>query len=414
VSKPNALQPVRGTRDLLPDESRRHRLVEDTAFEIAGRYGFGEIVTPIFEFTEVFARTLGETSDVVTKEMYTFTDRSGDSITLRPEGTAGVARALISNGLAQSLPLKLFYRGPMFRHERPQKGRLRQFNQIGVELLGVATPQADIEVIALGAHILAALGIGAKATLEINSLGTPNDRRNYVETLRNFLSGHAASLSEDSRNRLERNPLRILDSKDEGDQAILVNAPLITECLIEGRAHFDAVLAGLQALEVGYTINPRLVRGLDYYGHTAFEFTTTALGAQGTVLAGGRYDGLIEDMGGPPTPGIGWAAGIERLAMLIETAPALRRPLTIIPTGAADQALTLAERLRRAGFSVELGYSGNMKKRFERANKLGARAAIILGEDEWAKGAVAVRDLDSGHQDEVALGGLEDYLARFR
>ncbi|WP_142850729.1 histidine--tRNA ligase [Telmatospirillum sp. J64-1] len=412
----SALQPVRGTHDLLPEETRRHRFVEETARKTAELYGFGEIETPIFEFTEVFSRTLGETSDVVTKEMYTFQDRSGDSLTLRPEGTAGVARAFISGGLAQQVPLKLFYRGPMFRHERPQKGRLRQFHQVGVELLGVESPQADVEVIALGAHILDALGLGDKVTLELNSLGDSESRAAYREALVEYLRGHLDVLSEESRNRLERNPLRVLDSKDENDRKVVADAPLLGDYLNDAsRRFFDGLREGLDAVGVAFSVNPRLVRGLDYYCHTAFEFTTTALGSQGTVLAGGRYDGLIGQMGGPQTPGIGWAAGVERLAMLLAAEVPAPRPLAVIPMGQdVAQALALTQRLRRAGFVADLGYSGNMGKRMKRANKLTARAAIILGEEEWSRNAVTLRDLDSGEQEEVQLDGLEDRLARFR
>jgi histidyl-tRNA synthetase len=412
----SSLQPVRGTHDLLPDDSRRHRHVEETAFSVARRYGFGEIVTPIFEFTEVFSRTLGDTSDVVTKEMYTFADRGGESITLRPEGTAGVARAFISGGLSQNLPLKLFYRGPMFRYERPQKGRLRQFHQIGVELLGVEGPQADIEVIALGYHILSALGLKDKVQLELNSLGDAESRAAYRDALVAYLSGFKDKLSKDSLERLERNPLRVLDSKDEGDRVVVADAPILTDYLNDAsRVFFETVKTGLEAVGVPVSLNPRLVRGLDYYCHTAFEFTTTALGAQGTVLAGGRYDGLIGQMGGPATPGIGWAAGIERLSMLLDELASADRPLAVIPMGGDGvEALRVAQRLRNAGFSVEMGYSGNMKKRLNRANKLGARAAVILGDDELARQAVAVRDLDSGEQEEVPLAMLEERLARFR
>ncbi len=407
----SSLQPVRGTHDLLPDEARRHRLVEETAFAVARRYGYGEIATPIFEFTEVFARTLGETSDVVTKEMYTFQDRSGDSITLRPEGTAGVARAFISGGLAQALPLKLFYRGPMFRHERPQKGRLRQFHQVGVELLGVDSPLADVEVVAMAWRILSALGLGGAVQLEINTLGDAESRAAYRDTLVAYLSRFAADLSEDSRARLERNPLRVLDSKDEGDKRIVAEAPVMTGSLTPAaREFFAQVTGGLTALGVPFTVNPRLVRGLDYYCHTAFEFTTTALGSQGTVLAGGRYDGLIGQMGGPATPGIGWAAGVERLSMLVGEAPAAERPVAVIPMGDGLAGLKVADALRAAGVTVDMGFSGNMKKRLARANKLGARFAVILGEDEAARGAATLKDLDSGTQDEVPLAELAGRL----
>ena len=413
----SSLQPVRGTHDILPDDSRRHRHVVDVARAIAERYGFGEISTPIFEFTEVFARTLGETSDIVTKEMYTFRDRGGDEITLLPEGTAGIARALISGGLAQDLPLKFFYAGPMFRYERPQKGRLRQFHQFGVEILGVASPQADIEVIALAANILESLGALAKTTLEINTLGDRESRDAYRKVLVDYASAHNAKLSEDSRTRLEKNPLRILDSKDEGDKAILRNAPMFPDYLTAAaRDFFAEVRDGLKAVGIAFVENPRLVRGLDYYCHTAFEFTTEHLGAQGTVLAGGRYDGLVSAMGGRETPGVGWAAGIERLSMLVTDVPPKPRPIAVIPAGngAAGEALRLAEELRRAGLVVELGYSGNLAKRMKRANKINARAAVILGEDEMSRGAATVRDLDSGDESQVPFAALAGLLAAFR
>src|SRR5690606_13545792 len=261
--------------------------------------------------------TLGDTSDIVTKEMYTFIDRGGEQITLRPEATAGIARAFISGGLAQHVPLKYFCAGPMFRFERPQKGRLRQFHQIDIELLGVAEPLGDVEVIAAAADVLQALGVLDKTTLELNTLGDSESRNAYRTVLVDYLKGHLQCLSPDSRSRLERNPLRILDSKDAADRAVIADAPVFTDYLTPAaRDFFDRVRAGLDTLGIDYSVNPRLVRGLDYYCHTAFEFTTTELGAQGAVIAGGRYDGLIELMGGPPTPGIGWAGGIERLAML--------------------------------------------------------------------------------------------------
>jgi len=409
------LQPVRGTHDLLPEDARRHRYVEQVAFDVAQLYGYGEIMTPVFEFTEVFARTLGETSDVVSKEMYSFTDRGGDSITLRPENTAGVARALISGGLSQSLPLKFFYRGPMFRYERPQKGRQRQFHQIGVELLGVEGPQADIEVIAIGWHILQTLGLSEHVTVEINSLGDSESRNAYRGALVDYLSGFKDKLSQDSRDRLERNPLRVLDSKDEGDKTIVAEAPLLLDYLNEySRTFFETVQNGLAKLGVPVTHNPKLVRGLDYYSHTAFEFVTSALGAQGTVMAGGRYDGLVSQMGGPATPGIGWAAGVERLSMLMGEIAAPRRPIAVIPTGEGDEGLLVAHKLRQAGYAIEMGYTGNMKKRLTRANKANARAAVILGEDELSRQAAMVKDLDSGEQQEVPLSELEVRLAQYK
>lgn len=417
MTKSDKMKPVRGTQDILPDDLRLFRLVEETAFAVAGRYGFGEISTPIFEFTDVFARTLGDTTDIVTKEMYTFEDKGGDSVTLRPEGTAGVARAFISNGLAQELPLKLFYRGPMFRYERPQKGRRRQFHQVGVEILGVPGVQADIETIALGRQFLDELKLTGEVTLELNSLGDRESRDTYRETLVAYLSGYRDKLSEDSLKRLETNPLRILDSKSEGDREIVAGAPSLADSLNDqSRDFFDQLCSGLNRLGISFEINHRLVRGLDYYGHTAFEFTTNDLGAQGTVLAGGRYDGLVGVMGGPETPGIGWAAGIERLAMLLGEAPEPLRPIAVIPTGAdsQDEALVLAQRLRLKGFQVELGYSGNVGKRMKRANKANARATIILGDDELTRNVGTVRDMDSGEQVEVSLERLEDHLAAYK
>jgi histidyl-tRNA synthetase len=411
------LQPVRGTQDLLPDAQRRHRAVIDTARRLAERYGYQEIATPIFEFTEVFARPIGETTDIVSKEMYTFKDRGGEEITLRPEYTAGIVRAILSNGLTQSLPLKLFASGPMFRYERPQKGRFRQFHQIDVELIGVAQPLGDVEIIALGAEILDALGVLKRTLLELNTLGDTASRAAYRQALIAYYTGRSSGLSEDSLRRLEKNPLRILDSKDEGDKRINAEAPPFAEYLTpEARDFFTKVRAGLDALGIAYQINPRLVRGLDYYCHTAFEFVTTDLGAQGTVLGGGRYDGLMGVMGGPETPGVGWAAGIERLALLIEEPAAAARPIAIVPLGEAGEAmaLTLAQSLRRAGFTIDLGYSGNIKRRLQRADKIKARAALILGDNELARQVAALRDLDTGEQTEIPLAALADRLAPFR
>ncbi|MFO1072544.1 MAG: histidine--tRNA ligase [Geminicoccaceae bacterium] len=411
------LRPARGTHDLLGEEIRRHRHVAETGRAIARRYGYGEIATPIFEFTEVFQRTLGETSDIVTKEMYTFEDRGGDRVTLRPENTAGVVRALITGGLTQELPQKLYYHGPMFRYERPQKGRLRQFHQIGVELVGAAEPLADVEVIALGAHILDELGILGDTVLELNTLGDRASRQAYREVLVAYLAGHKERLSQDSLARLERNPLRILDSKDEGDRAVVAEAPLLHEHLNEAsREFFARVQDGLAAHGVAFKLSPRLVRGLDYYTHTAFEFTTTALGAQGAVLAGGRYDGLMKEMGGPDIPGVGWAAGVERLAMLLPGTPAEAAPVAIVPIGAAAEAeaMKLAQTLRRAGVAVELAFKGKPGQRMKRADRLGARHAVSLGEDELARGVVRLRDLGSGEERELARDGLLAALLELR
>lgn len=407
------LQPVRGTHDLLSEGRKRHRHVEDVAMATSALYGFEEMATPIFEFTDVFARTLGDTSDIVTKEMYTFETKGGESITLRPEGTAGVARAFISNGLAQHAPIKAFYKGPMFRHERPQKGRQRQFHQIGVELIGVEGPQADIEVIALATHILASLGLSASVTLELNSLGDIESRAAFRSVLVDYFKVYESDLSDDSLGRLGKNPLRILDSKDEGDRKIIEGAPDFADHLNDAsKAFIDAVQQGLSDLSIPYTRNVKLVRGLDYYCHTAFEFTTTSLGAQGTVLAGGRYDGLIKQMGGPSTPGVGWAAGIERLAMLSDVSLTKNRPISVVPVSSdlTRKAQTLVQDLRKTGLFIEFSFTGNMKKRLKRADKSNARAAVILGEDELKDGNVVLRDLDSGEQDIISLSDVAQTL----
>ncbi len=414
-----SLQPVRGTQDLLPAEQRRHRHVVETARQIAARYGYAEIATPIFEFTEVFSRPIGAATDFVQKEMYTFQDRGGEEITLRPEYTAGIVRAVLSNGLTQSLPLKLFASGPMFRYERPQKGRFRQFHQIDVELLGVAQPAGDVEVIALGADVLATLGILGTTELELNTLGDLESRQAYRAALVAYYEKRADELSEDSRRRLERNPLRILDSKEASDKRVNEGAPLFDAYLTpEARAFFAAVRAGLERLGISYRLSPRLVRGLDYYCHTAFEFVTRDLGAQGTVLGGGRYDGLMGVMGGPETPGVGWAAGIERLALLIAEPPHDARAIALVPLGEAAEAAAqkLAHELRRAGFVVDLGYSGqrSLKRSLAHAEKIHARAAIIIGDDELARGAASLRDLDARQQTEVPLAALQERLREFR
>ena len=407
-----SVRPVRGTVDLFPDDMRRHRRIIETARNAAETYGYGEIQTPIFEFMDVFARTLGDVSDVVTKEMYTFTDRGDEQITLRPENTAGVARAFISAKLQNALPLKYFYAGPMFRYERPQKGRQRQFHQIGVELFGVPGPAGDVEVIALAAQILNALNMLDHTVLHLNTLGDMESRDAYRAALVDYFGQHKSSLSEDSLARLERNPLRILDSKNAGDRAVVDSAPVFDDFLTADAASFFLdVQSGLDDLGVAYERDPRLVRGLDYYCHTAFEFVTDALGAQGTVIGGGRYDGLIQLMGGQATPGVGWAGGIERLVMLgDQTLPDLEapRPVALAPLGAAaEQRLAqLAYQLRGAGVVVDMGYSGNLKRRMTRAAKANAHTAVILGDDELAKGVAVVRDMTTGDQQDVPLDQL--------
>ncbi len=396
-------QPQRGTRDLLPDEQRKHQYIIDVARRISRRFGFEQIETPIFESTEVFARGLGEATDVVSKEMYTFPSRDGSaSLTLRPENTAGVVRSFVSNGLSNQTPVKHFYAGPMFRYERPQKGRYRQFHQIGVELIGQSQPQADIETIAAGYMVLEDLGLAEKVTLELNTLGDTASRQAYRDALVAYFSEFKDQLSEESQGRLTKNPLRILDSKSASDQALVVGAPKFQDYLnAESQDFYAEVKAGLEALGIAYQHNPLLVRGLDYYCHTAFEFTTTHLGAQSGVLGGGRYDGLVEMLGGSPTPGVGWAGGIERMALLLDQEPEQPQSVAVVPLGAdtQTQALVLAQELRRAGLVVDQSYSGNLKKRLTRANKAGARYAVLLGSDEIAQGQVTLRDMQDGSQE---------------
>ncbi|MEA2775196.1 MAG: histidyl-tRNA synthetase [Acetobacteraceae bacterium] len=407
------LQPARGTHDIIGEEQRRFHRVADIARRVAVTYGFDEWQTPIFEDTRVFARTLGETSDVVTKEMYTFNDRGGDSITLRPEATAGVCRALVSNGLTQSLPQKVFCAGPMFRYERPQKGRYRQFHQIDIELIGPAEPLADAEVIACGWDILNALGVAGDTVLEVNTLGDKASRDAYRTSLVAYFTAHRSALSQDSLNRLDHNPMRILDSKDEDDRRIVAGAPTIAPYLTAAASAFYAKLQEhLTRFRVPFVENPRIVRGLDYYGHTAFEFVTSKLGAQGTVMAGGRYDGLVAEMGGPMTPAVGWAAGIERLALLMETAPPAPPVVAVIPIGDAAEAtaIEIMQSLRANGIRAEMAYRGNLKRRMERANRAGARAAVILGDDDVANGVAQVKDLATGIQEAIPFSQIASRL----
>ncbi|MBY0335788.1 MAG: histidine--tRNA ligase [Acetobacteraceae bacterium] len=413
---PSKLQPPRGTHDLIGEDFRRHHRVIKTARRISALWGFEEWATPIFEDTRVFSRGLGETSDVVSKEMYVFEDRGGESMTLRPEMTAGICRALVSNGLAQSVPLKVFAAGPVFRYERPQAGRQRQFHQIDLEILGSAEPLADAEVIACGWHIQRELGISEGVVLEVNTLGDTPSREAYRAALVAYFTQFEERLSADSRTRLAKNPLRILDSKDEGDRKLVADAPTILQHLTpEAQAHWDAVRRQLDAFGVPFRENSRIVRGLDYYSHTAFEFITDRLGAQGTVMGGGRYNGLVEEMGGPPTPSVGWGAGIERLAMLLEAGgltPARPRVVHVIPVSPAEEAaaLRVATLLREAGIACDMGHKGNLKRRMERANKANATAAVIIGEAEAARAAAQLRLLDAGTQEEVAWDALPGRL----
>lgn len=403
------LQPARGTNDLMPQDKARHNHVVETAKAIAAGFGFQDMATPIFEFTEVFSRPLGDASDVVSKETYSFEDRGGTALTLRPENTAAVMRAVISNGLTQTLPQKYFYAGPMFRYERPQKGRMRQFHQIGVELIGPASALADAEVIACGADLLSSLGILDKCVLHLNSLGDTASRQAYRAALVSYLETYTAELSEDSQRRLAQNPLRILDSKDETDRKIVQDAPRLSAFLNEAsQSHYDLLCNALDKAGIAFTADPLLVRGLDYYCHTAFEFITDALGSQGTVLGGGRYDGLSEMLGGPALPSVGFAAGIERLSLLIDE-PSLPMPdvalITMDKELEAD-GFALASQLRRAGLSVDMPYSGNVTKKMKRADKQGAAFVILLGSDEWASGTVQLKELATGQTDVIAVNQL--------
>ena len=403
------MQNVRGTYDLYGTPKRKTKKVIELASQTVEKYGFEEIETPIFEFTEVFARNLGDTSDIVTKEMYTFQDRGGESLTLRPEGTAGVVRSFISEGMQQNLPLKFYYHGPMFRYERPQKGRQRQFTQFGVEMLGVNTPQADIEAIAMAYDFLKTLGLEKSVVVELNSLGDTESRNVYREKLVTYLKAHIGELSAESVERLERNPLRVLDSKEECDKVVVSSAPLYPDSLNDAsKTFFQDVLKGLDLLGIPYRVNERLVRGLDYYAHTVFEFVTDELGAQGTVLAGGRYDGLVKEMGGGDVSGIGWACGVERLSMLLKEDILPSRPIAVIEVGddVHDTSLIVAHNLRNAGYCVEHPYSGNLKKRMMKANKANAYLAVILGSDELSNGNVVLKNLNTGEQHEVKLTNL--------
>jgi len=369
-------QPVRGTQSLLGEEADRFHAVVEAFDRVRKLFGFKRVEVPVIEHTAVFARTIGETTDVVSKEMYTFEDRGGEMITLRPEFTAGICRAYLSEGWQQFAPLKLAVHGPAFRYERPQKGRFRQFHQLDAEVIGAGEPAADVEILSLGDQLLRELGIHEGVTLQLNTLGDGETREAWRAALVEHFEAHRGSLSEDSLTRLERNPLRILDTKDPSERPIADAAPSIDDYLTSEAADFFAqVTVGLDAAGVKWTRNPRLVRGLDYYRHTAFEFVTDRLGAQGTVIAGGRYDGLVESLGGPRTPAIGWAAGIERLGMMIAPPASETATVAIIPLGEKAEAFagTVLAGLRREGVAADMAYRGNMKKRLSRANASGAK-----------------------------------------
>ena len=405
--------------DILPAEMHLWHALERAVRETFEAYGYDEIRIPVVEKTELFARAIGDATDVVEKEMYTFEDRNGDLLSLRPEGTAGAVRAVLQNGLLYAAPLRLWYLGPMFRRERPQKGRTRQFHQVGAEVFGAPGPDIDAELLAMCQRLWRRLGLTG-LRLEINSLGTADERAAFRQDLRGFLGAREARLDEDSRRRLDRNPLRILDSKNPEVQKVLDGAPALGDYLgPESQAHFERCLALLGQFGVDYTVNPRLVRGLDYYSHTVFEWITDALGAQGTVCAGGRYDGLVELQGGRPWPGIGFAMGLERLVELMRTQaePQADAPdvyLVMAGEGTTTRGLALAERLRDAvphlRLQANLG-GGSFKAQFKRADRSGAALALVVGEDELERGEVTVKPLreDSG-QHQVALDELAGWL----
>ena len=363
----------------------------------------------------MFKKTLGESSDIVTKEMYTFKDKGDEEITLRPEGTAGIVRAIISNGLSQEMPFKSFYHGPMFRYERPQKGRLRQFHQIGIELLGTKSEQADIEIIACANNLIKALDIDGSSTLHINSLGNITERKTYIADLLIYLKDFKNKLSTSSIDRFEKNPLRILDSKAEEDIEIVKNAPkLINYLESESKDSFNKVLEGLNNLNITYEINHKLVRGLDYYNNTTFEFITNKLGSQSAILAGGRYDNLMKQMGGPDIPGIGWAAGIERLSLLTTIKEDKRKSVSMIPVGIENNILciNLADELRNKNISIDMAYSGNLKKRLKQANKISADYAIIIGDEEIQNNNAIIRNLETGSQEYIELDKLVKHIEK--
>ena len=401
------LRTVRGVNDLLAETLNNHNFVINKGLNISKKYCYSQIDTPIFEFSEIFTKPLGKTSDIVTKENYTFEDRSGDLLMLRPEGTSGVVRAFLNAGLTQDIPQRFSYFGPMFRYERPQKGRLRQFHQFGVELLGISSSMGDLEVISLANNFLKSLNLDNKIELKINSLGDTDSRLNYRKVLVDYLNDFKKELSEDSIKRLKENPLRILDSKNPSDQAILTKAPDVLNYLNEfSKDRFQEVCDGLNSLNIDHKVDKNLVRGLDYYCHTAFEFITDQLGSQGTVLAGGRYDGLSEILGGIKMPGVGWAAGIERLALMVNANYKNNPDLVLM--GLSEKfnldLLQMMDRLIKDGIKTEIIYTGNVSKKLKRADKINAKFAIIIGEDEISQNIVNLKNLKTGFQQGIKLG----------
>ncbi|MBY5961497.1 histidine--tRNA ligase [Marinobacter nauticus] len=418
------IQAIRGMNDILPDQTPVWQYVESTVRRVLGQYGYQEIRMPVVEHTELFKRSIGEVTDIVEKEMYTFEDRNGDSLTLRPEGTAGCVRAAEEHGLLFNQTRRLWYTGPMFRHERPQKGRYRQFHQIGVECFGMAGPDIDAELLILTARLWSALGLSDHARLEINSIGTSDSRKVYRQALVAYLEQYQDKLDDDSKRRLTTNPLRILDSKDPATREILQGAPSLDDYLDdESRQHFEQLKAMLDAAGIAYTVNPALVRGLDYYGKTVFEWITDSLGAQGTICAGGRYDGLVEQLGGKPTVAVGFAMGLERLILLLETLELVpghvNNQADIYVTAMGDQAvapaMALAETLRNelpGRIVVSHCGGGSFKSQMKKADRSGARFAVILGENEIAQGTAGLKPLrDDQPQQEIAQADLAGVLA---
>lgn len=409
------IQSIRGMHDILPDQTPMWRWLEELVSSTFAAYDFHEIRIPMLERAEVFTRAIGQATDVVEKEMYSFEDRNGDLLSLRPEGTAGVVRSAIQHGLLHAPGLKVWYQGPMFRHERPQKGRQRQFHQFGAEVFGLDGAAADVELIALGERIWQRLGLAGNVRLEINTLGDREDRQRYRQQLVDYLEPHRGELDEDSQRRLESNPLRIFDSKHEGTRSIMADAPRLIDALgEEARAHFEQVRVMLDQLGIEYSINPGLVRGLDYYCRTVFEWITDDLGAQGTVCAGGRYNDLVEIQGGKPTPGIGFAMGVERLLALLEAAGVKQSQaphVFVVSRVPAADMLAVAERLRERAPGLRVATAlggGSMKSQFKRADRSGALYCVVLGETEYENGQAAVKDLrgEQGEQEMVNLDTL--------
>lgn len=407
------IQAIRGMNDYLPVETVVWQRIEQILKQVLAGYGYSEIRLPIVEQTPLFKRAIGEVTDVVEKEMYTFEDRNGESLTLRPEGTAGCVRAGIEHGLLYNQEQRLWYVGPMFRYERPQKGRYRQFHQMGVEVFGLQGPDVDAELIMMTARWWKALGIAEHVNLELNSIGSLEARAAYREALIAFLEQHQDVLDDDCKRRMYTNPLRVLDSKNPDIQALLNSAPELSDYLDEeSREHFAGLCQLLDAAGIAYTVNQRLVRGLDYYNRTVFEWVTSSLGSQGTVCGGGRYDGLVEQLGGRATPAVGFAMGLERLVLLVQAVNPEFEPTRIVDVyviasgqGVQSAAMLLAEQIRDADPSLKLMTNfggGNFKKQFARADKWGARVALMLGEDEVAKGEVTIKDLRNGEQQTLA------------